>query len=238
MSRLKDRNRQVPGGGMFFYEPSTRWRSTEWASFSTIVQEVIAHRRGNPQLMTKFGKSIDQSTVENEVDAFIANVCQQMGFSGYITGNESAPPAPKSSALSAAEASQLAAAGAKVKMIWAGIKTLAEWLDSGTPAVAPELSESRAATCAACPLNGSGDLGQWFVTPTANAIKKQVERLQERKLTTSNDEKLNICTACLCPLKLKVHAPIEIIKNHSVDSALDKMRTAPACWVIKEISAS
>jgi len=234
--RLKSRESQIPEG-FVFYEPSTRWRSTPWASFSTIVQEVIAHRRGNPQLTTKFGKSIDQATVENEVDAFNANICAQMGWTKYIIASEGAPPvAPKSSALSAAEASQLAAAGAKVKMIWAGIKTLAEWLDSGTPAVAPELAESRAATCAACPLNGSGDLGQWFVTPTANAIKKQVERLQERKLTTSNDEKLNICTACLCPLKLKVHAPIEIIKNHSVDSALDKMRTAPACWVIAEIA--
>ena len=235
MARLKSRQTQIPNG-LFFYEPSTRWRSTPWSSFDTIVQEVIAHRQGNPQLVTKFGRSVDRAVVENEVDEFNANVCTQMNWPNFVIASEGTPPPPKSKALSAAEASQLAAAGAKVKMIWAGIKTLAEWLDSGTPAVAPELAEARAATCAACPLNGSGDLGQWFVTPTANAIKKQVERLQERKLTTSNDEKLNICTACLCPLKLKVHAPIEIIKNHSFDSALDKMRTAPACWVIKEMA--
>jgi len=221
---------------MFFYSPETRWRSTPWASFDVIVQEVIAHRRGNPWLMQKFGKSIDQREVENEVDAFIAEVCARMNWTQFIVGTEGTAPPPKQSPPSQTAVKQLAAAGAKVRLIWAGIRTLGEWLDSGGEPVAQPLAESRAATCAACPLNGDGDFSKWFVAPAAAAIKKMVEKAQARKLTTASDAKLGICQGCLCPMKLKVHAPIEFIKGHTSDSTMDALRQGKDCWVIAELA--
>lgn len=110
-----------------------------------------------------------------------------------------------------------------------------DWLDSGTEAVTPIRSESRAAVCAACPVNGKGDFTQWFTQPAADAIKRQLEKVQSRKLSTSQDEKLNICTICLCPLKLKVHTPISFIKTHMSEGVLRDLEKAPACWIIEEL---
>ncbi len=236
MSRLKDRNRQTPGGH-FFYEPATKWRSTEWASFGVIVQEVIAHRKGNPWLMQKHGKSIDQREVENEVDAFIASVCDQMGFSGYTVGNEGSPPPPKTKA-SQQEISNLSAVAAKIKNLWAGLRTIGEWLDSNAPTVEQELADTRAAICAACPMNGQGEFSKWFVAPAAAAIKRQVEKINARGLKTASDEKLGVCEGCTCAMKVKVWVPIGFIKLHTSDATMDALRKAPACWQVKEIAAS
>lgn len=234
MSRLRDRNRQIPNG-MFFYEPSTKWRSTPWASFNVIVDEVIAHRQGNPFLMQKLGKSTDRRAVENEVDQFTASVCDQMGWTGFTIGGEGTPPIPKPQA-SQFEISQLAAVGAKVRQLWTGVKTLNDWLESGAPGVAQELADSRAATCVACPKNGIGDFSAWFVKPVAGAIQRQVEKAQERKMATASDDRLGVCDACLCPMRLKVHLPLDFIKAHTDDATIDKLRTAPACWQISELA--
>lgn len=234
MPRLKDRNRQIPEGH-FFYVPETRWRSTPWASFDTIVTEVIQHRLGNPALAAKFNWSTDRATVENEVDSFNANVCLQMNWLNFVVDAGGAPP-PKMKAPTASQLNSLLAAGAKAKQLFAGIKTNAEWLDAGAPSVDKALAESRAQVCVQCPMNGEGDFTTWFTKPAAAAIKKHVEMLQEKKLSTSVDEKLNICTACLCPMKLKVHMPLEIIKNHLSDEVLDELRKAPGCWIVKEIA--
>lgn len=232
--RLKDRQKQIPGG-MFVYVPETKWRSAEWSSFDSIVDQLIQHRLGNPALAMKLGWRTDRPGVEAEVDSFIANVCAQMGYTNFIIGADASPP-PKMKAPSQQEISGLVAAGQKVKQIFAGIKTISEWLDAGAPAVDGAKANLRAMVCVACPLNGEGDFSRWFTVPAAAAIKKQVERLKERKLSTALDDKLNICTACLCPMKLKVHMPLEIIKNHLSDETLDELRKAPSCWIVSEIA--
>ena len=233
--RLKDRNKQIPGG-MFFYQPETRWKSSDWASFSSIVDQVIAHRNGNPHLLDKLGWQTERNAVENEVDAFIANVCATMGWQNFYVGGEgAAPEPPKSKPPSQQELSQLSAVAAKTRMIFAGVKTLNAWLDSGEPAVEKSQSESRAKVCVACPLNGDGDLTKWFTMPAATAIRKQLEKVQERKLTTSVDAKLGICSGCLCPMRLKVHTPMKFIKPQVNDQMIDALRKGKDCWVLKEL---
>jgi hypothetical protein len=234
MPRLKSRTSQIPEG-FFYYHPETKWRSTPWASFDSIVNEVIQHRMGNPALAMKHRWSTDRAQVEAEVDAFNANVCAQMGWQQFIVGNEGVPP-PKMKAPSAAEVSQLSAVATKVRLVWAGIKNLSEWLDAGAPAVEQTRAELRAHVCVNCPLHGQGDFSAWFTKPAAEAIKRQVEKGLEKNLSTSYDSKLGVCNACLCPMRLKVHEPIEIILNHTSPETLDKLRTAPACWIISEMA--
>ena len=235
-NRLRDRNRQIPNG-LTFLQPETNWRPQRFASFSVIVNSLIAHRKGRPDLVASKKWALDYDTVANEVDAFNGLLCARHGWTDYIMGNEGEPPPPKSQALLAQERSQIAVAAGRAKKIWAGVKTLNEWIDSGTPPVPSATSEIRGKTCAACPKNGKGDFTSWFTRPASEVIAKQIERINGMKLTTSSDAVLNVCSVCLCPLKVKCHTPLEYIKKHTSDEVLSELRAVPGCWVAKEADA-
>lgn len=233
--RLKDRNRQIPNG-LRFLQPETNWQPARFASFSTIVGSLISHRKSNPHLIAQKKWSIDPDQVADEVDAFNALMCARHGWNAYITdGQESAATPPKPQALLQQEKSALAAAADKAKKIWSGIRTLNDWIDSGTPPVPKDKAEARAAICAACTKNGKGDFTSWFTKPAADVISKQIEKLAALKLTTSKDNAINLCEVCLCPLKLKVHTPIEHIKEHLAGPVMVELRAVKTCWVPKEI---
>jgi hypothetical protein len=111
----------------------------------------------------------------------------------------------------------------------AGAKILVEWIASGEEAVPIDVSESRAAICADCPKNEKGDWTRFFTVPVSNEIKKQLEKRRGWNLKTSHDENLNICGVCLCPIKLKVHVPIDrILKN--LDPEV-RANLHPKCWI-------
>jgi hypothetical protein len=131
---------------------------------------------------------------------------------------------------------RLAAAATSIKTVWSGVKTLDHWIDSGEPAVEYERSSGRAEICASCPRNTSGDFTKWFTKPASETIRKQLERVQERKLSTPFDDKLNVCDVCLCPMKLKVHTPIQFIKQHKSEETLALLKSVPNCWIPAELS--
>lgn len=231
MARLNNRQLQIPGGYKF-YQPETKFQ-TRPGSFNNVVDQVIMMRMANAALTRAKQWATDFNSVSNEVDAFNSAICERMGWTTYISQvASSAAPSPKFKALSPQSESQISAAAGVVKKVWQGVKSLNEWLETKEPAVPSEQAEARAATCAACVLNGKGGLEEWFTKPAAMAIKQQFAMLSERKLSTTLDGKLNVCTACLCPLKLKVHTPLKYISNHMGDEtrrALD-----PVCWILKE----
>lgn len=223
--------RQIPFG-LKFYQPETRFNANNVHSFNALVDAVIAMRRANPALCAKHGWSTDWNTVADEVDAFNAAICERMGWNDFISQQAPAPPTPKFKALSPLAEKQISAVAGKVKKVWQGVKTINDWIESGEPAVPTEVSQKRAETCAACPINGKGGLEEWFTKPAAAAIKLQFNKLSQRKLSTTVDEQLNVCSGCLCPLRLKVHAPLEFIIPHMGDEtrrALD-----PGCWITRE----
>jgi hypothetical protein len=231
MNMLKSRQLQIPGG-LRFYQPQTKWQPPPYSSFSVIVQGLITHRKANPFLVRQFNLSVDQSAVEMEVDSFNAAICEQMGWTDYITQPSASPPPPKFKALSPIDQRQISVAASTIKKVWQGIKSVSEWAESGEPPVPVQQSTQRAAVCAACPQNGQGGLEEWFTAPASAAIKKLFEKFQHRNLTTPSDEKLNVCKPCLCPLKLLVHAPLKYKLAHmgpETEAALD-----PGCWVLAE----
>lgn len=210
--------------------PETRWSISPWISFDAAVAQIIKHRQGNPFLVQSKNWSLDPFVVADELDAFNAAVCQQMRWNDYIT--EGGPDTPIPKAMSPSSPLNRSARNAAV-----GVSTIAEWEIAGGHLVPQELAEKRAATCARrkdgkCPKNGSGDSISWFTVPAAELIRKQLESRNNMKIHTTLDPLLGVCEACSCPLKLKVHAPIDIILSKIRPE--DKSQLDPGCWILEE----
>ena len=236
--RLKSRENFIPEGFQYYCPQIPNWRPQPWSSLHSLADQVIELRRGNPFLAQKHGWSLDKAAVLNELDEFNANLCAQMGWTNYIIGNDGGAPIPKHQPPSQQEISKLSAVAAEARNIYAGLRTISEWLDNKGESVAREQANARAAICAGCSKNGMGEFGKWFIAPAAAAVKRMVEKAAERKLTTDYDEKLGICEVCTCSNRVKVHCPIEFIKGHTKDDTLDKLRQVPGCWVVAEIEKS
>lgn len=233
--RLKSRQKYIPNGFRFL-QPETGWKSTPNASFDSIVQSLINHRKGRPDLVAKHGWSLDHEVVANEVEKFNVRICVAHGWTDYLDGAEGGlTTIPKSKPPTAQEKEQLSAAAGRASKIWAGVRTITDWIDSGADPVAQEVAERRAFICSKCPKNTKGDFTSFFTAPAAGVIKRQVEQLQGRKLTTKLSNELNICDVCLCPLKLKVHTPISFIKQHMSDEVLAKLKGVEGCWIPAEL---
>jgi hypothetical protein len=202
-------------------------------SFDVTTKSIIAHRKANPALVKKHGWATSYPEVANELDAYNDARCRAHGWIHYVT-SESPPPflAPRSSL----PLRPGGAAGEKGgSRIVAGIKTLLDWLGSGGQPVAKELAEKRALVCATCPQNGRGDWTRWFTVPASQKIKKQLEIRNDLKLATSQDGKLGVCEACLCPLHLKTWAPLEHILKEMDEATKAKLNQEnPRCWILSE----
>lgn len=232
--RLKNRQSQIPNG-LKFYLPQTKFKSTPWASFDVICREVYHHVRAHPDLARQHKWPTDMHGVEEWVDYFNAALCVKMGWLNYIMDEPGGVTVPKASAPhQQAILRSLSAAAAHAKELVSGAKTLTEYLDSNEPPVSAELSTHRAIICSKCKLNAKGGFEQWFTVPASEYIRRQVERAQNRHLTTPRDDDLNLCTACHCPLKLKVHIPIDWIVKRLTDEQKAKLKQVPNCWIVTE----
>lgn len=234
---LKNRQMQIPGGYRYL-QGATGWQPRRFASFAVVVNGLISHRKANPALVAQHKWSTDQASVEQEVDAFNARLCVQHGWMDYVhDGGAANTPSPKTQALLQSEKSVIAAAAGKAKKIWGGIRTLNEWIDSGTPPVPQDQANSRAAVCSVCTKNGKGGLEEWFTRPASEVIAKQFEKLRAMKFITKFDDKLQVCTACLCPLKMAVHTPLKYKMEHMSSEVMQELKSVqPECWVITESS--
>ena len=239
MQRLKNRNKQIPNG-FTYRQAEIGWDSKRvlglHPSFDTLTRSVMSARKANPHHAQKHKWALDFEGVALDVENYNVKVCLANGWTSYLTEPGGGAP-PFSIAQSLQNQKQLGVAVSVVKKLWAGVKTLNAWLDSGEPPVAKELSEKRAAICASCNLNGKGDFSSWFTIPASGAIKRQLEVLTARQISTSIDEKLNVCTGCLCPLKVKVHAPMQFIKAELSPEVVAELRTGKSCWIISEMAA-
>jgi hypothetical protein len=235
MLKLASREKSIPNGLQFHIPQLPNFKLPPQCSFSVAVQSIIAVRKANPYLAHKLGWKKDEHSVENELDFFNASVCAAQGWTSYIaTDVQGAPSLPKQPP-SQHQSGAIAAAAGKAKKLWAGLRSTNDWIDSGVPAVPQAQSEARAVVCVACPLNGKGGLETWFTVPASTAIKRQFEKLESRKLSTTQDDKLGTCEACLCPLKLLCQTPLQFKLAHMTPdtrTALDK-----SCWVLAEEKA-
>lgn len=220
---------QIPNG-LLYYEAATKWSTPPFASFDTIVQMVIAHRNANSWLRDKMGLATDPGTVSQQVDEQNAQRCHDLGWLQYIEGGTPDPTPP--SFHQPQPLASLAGGVAAVKKLAAGAALLFDWEESGEPPVANELATARAAVCVICPKNDPSNLSEWFTHPVSENIRKKLGRLHDMKLATSHDEKLGVCSACLCPLKLKVHTPKHLIDKRLTSAARSELDQS--CWILHE----
>ena len=231
MPRLKSRQRPIPNG-FVFYEPLTKRKWTGPAlSFDMLVQEIIAHRMGNAILN---GKATDYATVADEVDTANALYCQRMGWTQYVLHDGigvtevKKKPAPSRPTPRPANAG---AEGAPNKSIARAAITLTSILGPSQKPVARELAEKRAAICVRCPLNQTGQesFRAFLSEAGASMVRKMFGFLNDANLKTTRDEELGICGACECPLKMKVHAPLDFILSKT--DAETMAAFAENCWI-------
>lgn len=224
MPRLIDRQKQIPNGYRF-YLPSTKWSPAPYSSFNVIVDGLMANLAGNPHVLQQLGWALDRKFIEEKVDQYNSLLCAQNGWHDYITADggqpESAPfPDPQTNL------------SVRLQKVAAGAEILVDWISSGAEAVARELSEHRASVCVTCPKNSQGGFEAFFTVPISNAIRKALIDKDGMHLSTSHDSKLGVCSACLCPMRLKVHVPIlKIVKGMPDDS---KQQLWENCWIKKE----
>jgi len=234
MPRLKDRNSSIPGG-LVFYLPEVKWSAPKnFPSFTVVCNGLEAVIRANPALAAKHKWPTDRAGIENWVDAYNATVCAKMGWTKYIGGEGSGGGSLPKSQPPTQNLASLASAVARARELVAGAKTLIEWLDEGEKPVDRDLATARAATCAACPKNEKGDWTKWFVLPAAELIRRQVEKAQSLSMSTVHDESLNMCTACMCPLKLKVHVGVGWILKRLTAHQREGLKQGKDCWILRE----
>lgn len=218
-------HRTFPPGGFQYFQAATGWNARPGATFDEVVTELIAHRAANP----RFNLPQDRETVSAELDEYtcirIANNPEYC-MGGIIPKAPLPPPWP---ARAAGKLGVAVAAGSKVI---AGVGVLLDWLGEGAKPVDAGLAETRARICSDCPQNQPGDLTSFFTAPASDIIRKQIEMRREMKMETPYDDRLGVCVACACPMRLKVWTPIEHVAKRLLPESRAKLD--PRCWIPKE----
>lgn len=214
-------------------QSETGWHPKRFSSFDSIVQQVIAHRKGNPHLITKNHHTIDPVAVANEVDNYNTKVCQKMGWTQFIEGGAALPvpfrqrgvipppPQPSHGSLSQSLAN-----------VVAGKRTIVEFIANKQEAVPDDVAIKRAHVCAKCPLNRTGGWLALFTKPAAEAIRQKLALRSKMKLVTPLDDQLGVCKACDCPLPLMIHFPLQTKLKHMTEKA--KASLHADCWILDE----
>ncbi len=221
-SRLKDRNRQIPYG-FKFYLAEANWTAPQFASFTVICDGLQRVIQGNPRLAQKFNWPTDRASIEEWVDRYNSKLCEQFGWSDYIVGHGGGEP-PKS--LPPLQPSS------RLVRLAAGANVLREMFGPQGKPVEQKLANARAQTCAQCRKNEPGDWTRFFTVPAQAIILKGLELVHDMKLETPYDESLGVCTACDCPLRGKVWAPLAHILEHIPPDS--KAALWERCWIINE----
>ncbi len=237
--RLKSKTHHVPGDFQYI-QPEAGMKKPFSGSFDSVVQKVIALRKGNKFLAQKNNWAMDYDTVAKEIEEQNVARCIAHGWTNFLVSDETPPPRAYEEMVGTDEAKKkevgnVAGVLSGARRIAAGVKVLLDWLGSGAKNVPAALATSRAAICADCPKNDGGDWRSVFTQPVAARIRQQIEIKNEMKLATIHDAKLTVCSACLCPLQLKVWTPIEHIAANTSDEVRSNLH--PLCWILSETKA-
>ena len=235
MAKLKNKNAQVPFGFRFHWA-ATKWDAQKvmpYRSFDHVVKALQSHVRGNMHQAQQSGMSADYDSLAALVEQQTVMALQKEGYTDFIT-EEASTASPKQIPQHPLRPRPQGAA--VVKSMAVGASLYAGWLGQGGKPVARGVAESRAAVCVACPNNKEGDWKTFFTEQAAALILKTLELKNDMELSTSVDEKLGLCSVCLCPLKAKSWVPLPHVKAHTSAKALSELPSP--CWIKDEIAAS
>lgn len=234
--RLRNRNHNIPGG-FKFTQAETSFEAPANLSFNGVVDAVVKHRLGNPYVSKKHNLATDWESVAIDVENFNALRMQSNPkFSHFIIDEEIGASSFSGPFSHFPRASQLVGAVAAVRKTVAGVGVLLRWLGNSGRSVTKPLAERRASICAGCPKNQKGDWKTWFTEEASREILLVFGIMQDLKLSTSKDEELGVCSACLCPLKSKVHAELKhIAAELKPEVKAELNQENPRCWILSEL---
>lgn len=109
---------------------------------------------------------------------------------------------------------------------------MADWLGDGMAPVEQDVSNQRASVCVSCKENVQPKWWDRFKTAIAETIRAQIEIKQKIEVGTPWDDNLNMCRCCGCCTRLKVHTPIQHIKNHTSEETMNSFPSY--CWIKTE----
>lgn len=228
MPRLKSRTEHPPYSFQFL-QPETGQSSPITGSFNHVVEQVIILRQANRFLAERHGWRLDQAGVEDEVDQYNAARCIAGGWLNFVATEE--PNQAAAYVMPEKKTRQFPSVVGAARNVAAGVGVLLEWLGSGGKPVEQSLADSRASICSTCPKNDGGDWTSYFTKPIADRIRTQLEIRGDLQLRTPHDDKLTVCSACDCPLKLKVWTPLDHILSHTSEET--KTKLDPRCWITR-----
>lgn len=231
-----------PPGGWQYFDPKTNYRETKPTEHdrNEAAEAILAMRKNNKHIYR--GNDLTFASALESLEAFTAKRLEYKGLKQFLLPDQ---PVQQSTPLVKKKASvqgQVAKVAEekrhnfveRIKRIASGSQTLKDWIGEGHNPVSFELAEARSSLCVSCPLNDSGpDLLAKITSAVSEAIHKQMELKQHLNLRTTNDAKLGTCSACLCPLKLKVWSPLEFIEDNMDQSVA--MELDPSCWILSEM---
>lgn len=217
---------ETPPGGWSYYQPQTGWTAPfpVGHTFTQQVGNIIKHRKANMALVVKHKLALDEATVGQELINY-----------QIARGAIAAPPKPAPLATSVPQLSgAVQGAVAAVKKLAGGAASLLEWEEAGMPHVEPDVANTRGGTCAVCPKNQQGKgITEYFTTQVSDLYNRKFQKQQEQGLTTAHDDKLFVCSACLCPLKNKVWFPAELVLKRLKPEQRPELNQAdPRCWIL------
>ncbi len=229
MARLKSLT-AFPPHEFQYLNPHFGMKKADKGSFGTVCQREFARRKANKYLCEKHGLAIDMNSVEYDVEQ--QNVARMIahGWNEFVVTD--APATQLWPDEGSKKNSGRGGVAGGLKRVAAGVGVLLDWLGNAGKPVSQELAEKRAEVCATCPKNDGGDWKSYFTGKIAAKIATQIQMKHDLLLKTSYDDKLTVCSACDCPLALKVHTPLVHILAHTDDKM--KQRLDPRCWILHE----
>jgi hypothetical protein len=93
MAKLKDRQRQIPGGFRFEI-PEMKYHSSAFSSFTAIVNSVHTLMQANQELAELRGWPTEYNGIENWVDSFNAEICVRNGWVDFYICSSGDTPKP------------------------------------------------------------------------------------------------------------------------------------------------
>lgn len=117
---------------------------------------------------------------------------------------------------------------------------MADWVGEGAVPVDQMVAEFRASRCMSgnngdpCPLNGAENWWDWAKHVVAMWIRRELEIKNELNLSVKDEQRLHMCKACGCCLRLKVWVPIKHLREHTSTEQLNKM--PDYCWMKRDLS--
>lgn len=228
------RDGPFPNGGWKFWNPQTKWAIPHplGVTFNSAVDLIVQHRLKNPTITKKHNLSTDWSTVANELETFTR---QRLGLA-----EESPPkwlpqqPKDEPEAVAGGVDGFLASPKRMAKATATGIKVYIDMFGSSGRPVDGAEAERRAVICASCPKNEKSNWKTFFTEKAAEGIMEILSIAKTLDFRTSHDERLGVCSVCLCPLKAKIHAKLDHILNRTDPEILAQLREVPNCWIVSK----